>query len=129
MGHHTLTEHFGATGKLSWKRDFGINIPIGGVPVCPYLQFFIEPGLFIKAEVELSSQLTYTHRFNTVFNNEYSSREEEVGRNINQLIPVSADVSGEAMLDGNFAVGVYFEFGVQAFKKKDLFSVSKSRKK
>ena len=119
-GEHEFKETFAATGNLSINKKTGINTPIGGLAICPFLEIYFEPGLFFKAETELSSKMTLTQRYNTAMHYEWSSKGNTVGKNSCKVVHVSSDVSGQTMLNGSVSAGVYFEIGVQAFNRPYL---------
>ncbi|MBQ6681952.1 MAG: hypothetical protein IJM78_06950 [Prevotella sp.] len=115
-GNHQIQETIGGSGRLSWTKNARIDIPTFRLPICPFLEFFFEPGLFVKAEAEINSNITFTQNYKSALHYEWSSRGMTSGKNTFYLSPLSNSISGDLMLNGNVAFGAYFEFGVQAFR-------------
>lgn len=116
IGDHQLTEKISASGQISCDKTAGINNIKGRLPICPFLEFYFEPGVFFKMSSELSLDLTLTQHFKTALHYEWSSYGKVSGANSNRIIPISSDVNGEVMLNGEIAMGAYFEAGVCAFR-------------
>lgn len=117
-GDYSLREEFSQTGKLSWSHDFGLNIPIP-IPVCPFLQIFVEPGLFVKAESESSCNLSFTQHFTSAFHYEWSSNGTIAMDPVFEIRRKEHTSNFKGAISGELACGGYLNIGIQAFKEKD----------
>lgn len=116
IGDHQLTEKVSGSGQISCDKRAGINNLKGRLPICPFLEFYFEPGVFFKMASELSLDLTFTQHFKTALHHEWSSYGKVSGADSNRIVPVSSNVTGEAMFNGEITMGAYFDLGVCAFR-------------
>lgn len=129
-GNYSLEENFSLKGGLEWEKDITLTLPHPYYdrffwPIVPLVDFYIKPGVFVKAGGEFAIQQKWTQEFRSVFHYEYSSRGESLIDNVNKLFPVSESRSGEASLSGSIGVGIFLEVGFDFIhtKKADLGNV------
>ena len=118
IGDYHLSQNISFSGSLSYSRDFKIDIPQVPIPLCPFVKFYFEPGLFVQSEVQGGLNQTWSQHYRSVFLYEYSSKGEEVLRPVNKMFMVGNSYSGEAMITGSLAAGAYAECGFAISDKK-----------
>ena len=118
IGDYHLSQNISFSGSLSYSRDFKIDIPPVPIPLCPFVKFYFEPGLFVQSEVQGGLNQTWSQHYRSVFLYEYSSKGEEVLRPVNKMFMVGNSYSGEAMITGSVAAGAYAELGFAISDKK-----------
>lgn len=122
-GDYSLRESYSYTGKLSWSPSAGLNIS-APIPVCPFLQVFIEPGLFVKAEAETSFDATFTQHYTSAFHYDWSSNGTTAMEPVFSVVPKENTASFEGYLKGELAFGAYLDIGIEAFRTKGLASIN-----
>ena len=127
-GNYDLEENFSLRGGLSWKKDITFPYPYDRVfwPIAPLVDVYIKPGVFVQAGGEFAIQQKWTQNYRSAFHYEYCSRGEPAIGNVNKLIPVSSNHSGEAALKGYIGAGFFLEVGFDFIhtKKADLANVN-----
>lgn len=115
-GDYSLREEFSYTGKLSWNPTGRLNISTP-LPVCQFLQVFVEPGFFVKAEIETSSSMTLTQRYSSAFHYEWSSNNTTAMEPIFDIRPRENTFNISGASGGEMAFGLYVDLGIQAFNR------------
>lgn len=118
IGDYHLSQNISFSGSLSYSRDFKIDIPQVPIPLCPFVKFYFEPGLFVQSEVQGGLNQTWSQHYRSAFLYEYSSKGEEVLKPVNKMFMVGNSYSGEAMITGSIAAGAYAECGFAISDKK-----------
>ena len=118
IGDYHLSQNISFSGSLSYSRDFKIDIPQAPIPLCPFVKFYFEPGLFVQSEVQGVLNQTWGQHYRSAFLYEYSSKGEEVLKPVNKMFMVGNSYSGEAMITGSIAAGAYAECGFAISDKK-----------
>lgn len=118
IGDYHLSQNISFSGSLSYSRDFKIDIPPVPIPLCPFVKFYFEPGLFVQSEVQGVLNQTWGQHYRSAFLYEYSSKGEEVLKPVNKMFMVGNSYSGEAMITGSIAAGAYAELGFAISDKK-----------
>ena len=118
IGDYHLSQNISFSGSLSYSRDFKIDIPQAPIPLCPFVKFYFEPGLFVQSEVQGVLNQTWGQHYRSVFLYEYSSKGEEALKPVNKMFMVGNSYSGEAMITGSVAAGAYAECGFAISDKK-----------
>lgn len=118
IGDYHLSQNISFSGSLSYSRDFKIDIPQAPIPLCPFVKFYFEPGLFVQSEVQGVLNQTWGQHYRSAFLYEYSSKGEEVLKPVNKMFMVGNSYSGEAMITGSVAAGAYAECGFAISDKK-----------
>ncbi len=118
IGDYHLGQSFSFSGSLSYSKDFKIDVPQVPIPVCPFVKFYFEPGLFVQSEVKGGLNQSWSQHYRSVFLYEYSSKGEEILRPVNKMFMVNNSYSGEAMITGSVAAGAYAECGFAIADKK-----------
>ena len=118
IGDYHLSQNISFSGSLSYSRDFKIDIPQVPIPLCPFVKFYFEPGLFVQSEVQGVLNQTWGQHYRSAFLYEYSSKGEEVLKPVNKMFMVGNSYSGEAMITGSIAAGAYAECGFAISDKK-----------
>lgn len=102
-------------GGLDYNHDFdGLVIPFPIPMTANLINFYVNPGLFLRADATISSTITSTqvYNFNTHFSY-YDNMEFSLG---GQLVSSSTDMVGS--LDGSVAGGAYIETGFNLKSRK-----------
>lgn len=118
IGDYNLSQSFSFSGSLSYSKDFKIDIPQAPIPICPFVKFYFEPGLFVKSSVKGGLKQTWGQHYRSVFLYEYSSKGEEILKPVNKMFMMGNSYSGEAMITGSVAAGAYAECGFAIADKK-----------
>ena len=116
-GDYSIRESFSHTGKLQWKPSAGLNIPVFSLPVCPFLQVFIEPGLFVNAQSETSVDATFTQHYTSAFHYEWSSNNTTAMEPVFGIYTKENTATATGYVNGELSFGGYFDIGIQAFRK------------
>ena len=111
-GNLRVTSQSSLYGGISYNRDFD-----GVIAQCPIpmtgnmVNFYINPGLFIRADATISSTITSTQNYTFGSAFDYSSKGlNSIKPNVGgRLASSSVDMSGS--LDGSLAGGAYLEVG------------------
>lgn len=118
IGDYHLSQNISFSGSLSYSRDFKIDIPQVPIPLCPFVKFYFEPGLFVQSEVQGVLNQTWGQHYRSAFLYEYSSKGKEALKPVNKMFMVGNSYSGEAMITGSVAAGAYAECGFAISDKK-----------
>lgn len=118
IGDYHLSQNISFSGSLSYSRDFKIDIPQVPIPLCPFVKFYFEPGLFVQSKVQGVLNQTWGQHYRSAFLYEYSSKGEEVLKPVNKMFMVGNSYSGEAMITGSVAAGAYAECGFAISDKR-----------
>ena len=111
VGDYVLRESISLSGNLSFGKDFGIDIPQVPIPVCPFIKFYFEPGLFFKASVTGAMKQEWTQHYRSAIMYDYSSKGQSVLKPVNTMVMVNSSYSGEAAISGSVSAGAYAECG------------------
>lgn len=97
-------------GGLEFQHEF-LN-PVINAPIIPdILNFYINPGAFIRANAMVTSTVKTTKNYSFGMAYDFSSKGESVVKPTlgGRLVSSTEDVEGS--LDGNIAIGMYLELG------------------
>lgn len=111
VGDYVLRESISLSGNLSFGKDFGIDIPQVPIPVCPFIKFYFEPGLFFNASVTGAMKQEWTQHYRSAIMYDYSSKGQSVLKPVNTMVMVNSSYSGEATISGSVSAGAYAESG------------------
>ncbi len=112
QGNLNVTEKLSIYGGLELSHDFPRKELRVERPICPYVTFFFEPGLFIRGNVLASASLTASQDYTFGWIRDWSSR----GRNVikpsagGRQTGSSLDIEG--CVDGSVSAGGYVDMGL-----------------
>lgn len=111
-GNLNFTEKLSVYGGLEWSHDFQISKLRVERPVCPYVNFFFEPGLFIRANALASASVTASQDYSFWWTRDWSSRGRNVIRPSAGGRHAGSSVDIEGCIDGSVAAGGYVDIGL-----------------
>lgn len=122
-GRYQLEENFGLKGGLSWSKDNSLLkfLPKGRLfwPILPLADVYFDVGWFVRASCELGIQQSWTQEYHNIFYWEWSSKQEEMVKPVNDIRKVSSNHSGQVAINGQLGAGLYAEVGVDFVHTKN----------
>ena len=111
-GNLNVTENLSVYGGLEWSHDIPFSKHRVERPVCPYVNFFFEPGLFIRANALVSASLTASQDYSFWWTRDWSSKGRNVIRPSAGGRPTGFSLDVEGCIDGSVAAGGYVDIGL-----------------
>ena len=114
-----VTSQSSLYGSISYNHDFdGIVAPFPIPATANMVNFYINPGLFVRANASISSSVTSSQRYTFGMYFDYSSKGQNsfkpsIG---GRLAGSSVDMSG--CIDGSIGAGVYIETGFNLLSRE-----------
>lgn len=122
-GRYQLEENFGLKGGFTWSKDNSLLtfLPKGRLfwPILPLADVYLDVGWFLRASCELGIQQSWTQEYHNTFYWEWSSKQEEMIKPVNDIRKVSSDHSGQVAINGQLGAGLYGEVGVDFVHTKN----------
>lgn len=106
-------------GSLEWEQEF-LNpvIPFPIPATAGLVNFYINPGLFLRANATVTNSITVTKNYSFGMAFDYSSIGEKMMRPSIGGRQVSSNVKYEGSIDGSVALGAYFETGFNLLSRE-----------
>ena len=111
-GNLNVTERASIYGGIEWSHDFQNSKLRVERPVCPYVNFFFEPGLFFRANALVSASLVASQDYSFWWTRDWSSKGRNVIRPSAGGRHVGSSVDIEGCIDGSVAAGGYVDTGL-----------------
>ena len=111
-GNLNVTERASIYGGIEWSHDIPFSKLKVDRPVCPYVNFFFEPGLFFRANALVSASLVASQDYSFWWTRDWSSKGRNVIRPSAGGRPVGSSVDIEGCIDGSVAAGGYVDIGL-----------------
>lgn len=111
-GNLNVTERASIYGGIEWSHDIPFSKLKVERPVCPYVNFFFEPGLFIRANALASASVTASQDYSFWWTRDWSSKGRNVIRPSAGGRPTGFSLDIEGCIDGSVAAGCYVDIGL-----------------
>lgn len=111
-GNLNVTERASIYGGIEWSHDIPFSKFKVERPVCPYVNFFFEPGLFIRANALASASVTASQDYSFWWTRDWSSKGRNVIRPSAGGRHTGSSLDIEGCIDGSIAGGGYVDIGL-----------------
>lgn len=119
-GNYLLEESLSFSGSITGGGDIPlIKVPPIRIPQA-LCDIVIEPGVFLKSSLQISTKQHWTQRYTSAFHWEYSSKGMQSLKNVNSIRNVGNTHSGVIALKGSMSAGLYVKVGLVFIATKEL---------
>ena len=117
-GDFKIKGNFSLKGEINNNGKLGFKTPSMKTP-CPFIDFYIEPGLYFESQLSAGLALSFTKNCNFIIADDLATDGQEVLQPVRQFQSTPMDWDIQGALEGSAEVGAYLSLGLK-FKDKNL---------
>ena len=120
ISRYTLEEYLALSGTVQIGEG-DVKLVEKAIPIPEALiDVSFEFGLFFNGSATLSTEQRWTQQYRHVFHWEWSSKDRESLKNVNDMIPVSSGHTGKVAINGSMSTGIYGKVGISFIATSSL---------